>query len=160
MNASRDAADQQRGYFQKTSSYFVLTLCWQVEFWPKKTWCNSTSCIGRSVSSQTHTQGKSVPWWFSGRRYLSREMLHHWTCAGLLGTMCTWTVLPKNSVLDRIAGASLWSPRPPRAAQHGPLLRTEGGNKCHHVLVSFRKQFRYLKSAYKVLEEGSKKPAA
>lgn len=38
-----------------------------------------------------------------------------------------------------------------------PPLRIEGGEKCHHVLVSFRKQFSYLRSAYKVLEEGLKK---
>lgn len=65
---------------------------------------------------------------------------------------------------DRIAGASLWSPRPPKVVwhrwtQHVPPLRMGGGEKCHRVLVSFRKQLSYLKSAYKVLEEGPKNPA-
>lgn len=41
--------------------------------------------------------------------------------------------------------------------QHVPPLRVKGGDKCHHGLVSFRKWFGCLKSAYKDLEEGSKK---
>lgn len=92
-------------------------------------------------------------------------MLHHWTHAELLVTLCTRTVLPPRvlSAGQDCRSTPVVSKTPSVVwhcgTQHVPPLRIKGGDKCHHVLVSFRKRFGYLKSAYKDLEEGPKKPA-